>query len=174
MVYAKGTFLWWRLCVSSFRTIAYIVDKQAVYAENTFCYKDCVCQVSKLQRIYVTDLKWFFFFKFKWKVLKKINPNLGGLSRGTFLPPCSNETTSLKIIPSFEFAYIFCILYVRPLWPISVLTKNLSWSKEVHIEVFHTANIYLFKFNDVAMVFSLLTLNILHTFFVFLLSALNK
>ena len=61
MVYAKGTFLWWRLCVPSFRNIASIVDKQAVYVENIFCYKDCVCQVSKLQRIYVTDLKFFFF-----------------------------------------------------------------------------------------------------------------
>ena len=71
MVYAKGTFLWWRLCVSSFRTIAYIVDKQAVYAENTFCYKDCVCQVSKVQRIYVTDLKWFFFSNLNEKFWKK-------------------------------------------------------------------------------------------------------
>ena len=29
MVYQKGTFLWWRLCIPSFRTIAYIVDKQS-------------------------------------------------------------------------------------------------------------------------------------------------
>ena len=29
MVYAKGAFLWWRLCISSFRTIAYIVNEQS-------------------------------------------------------------------------------------------------------------------------------------------------
>ena len=28
MVYAKGTFFWWRLFISSSRTIAYIVNKQ--------------------------------------------------------------------------------------------------------------------------------------------------
>ena len=32
----------------------------------------------------------------KFKVLNQINPNLGGLSKGSLLPPCSNKTTSLK------------------------------------------------------------------------------
>ena len=68
--------------------------------------------------------------------MKKMNPNLGGLSRGSFLPPCSSETTSLKSIPSFEFPYISFILYIILLWPNSVLTKNLSRRKEVHINVF--------------------------------------
>ena len=34
---------------------------KVVYVENTFCYKDYVYQVSKLQHIYVIDLKWIFF-----------------------------------------------------------------------------------------------------------------
>ena len=112
-----------------------------------------------------------FFFKFKWKVLKQINPNLGGLSRGSFLPPYSNGTTSFKTIPSFEFTYISCICYIRLFSPISVLTKKMSRrkkslykiiSKSIHVD---TANIYLFKVSDVVLVFLLLTLNIFHTFF---------
>ena len=111
-----------------------------------------------------------FFFKFKWKVLKQINPNLGGLSRGLFLPPYSNGTTSFKTIPSFEFTYISCICYIRLFSPISVLTKKMSRrkkslykiiSKSIHVD---TANIYLFKVSDVVLVFLLLTLNIFHTF----------
>ena len=76
------------------------------------------------------------YIKFKTKVLKEINPNLGGLSRGLFLPPCSNETTSLKTISLFELVYISCISYIRLLWPMSVLTKKLSRIKKVSIKVF--------------------------------------
>ena len=129
---------------------------KVVYVEDTFCYKDYVCQVSKIQymRIIGLKLKWQFFFKFKWKVLKQINPNLGELSRDSFLTPCFKETTSLKTIPWFELACISCILYKWLLWPISVLTKNLSMRKKVYLEAFlnrfmlNQANIYLFKFNN--------------------------
>ena len=41
----------------SFRTIVYIVDKKAVYVENTFCYKDYMYQVSRPQHMYVIGLK---------------------------------------------------------------------------------------------------------------------
>ena len=59
---------------------------KAVYEEDTSCYMDYVRQVSKWQHVYVIGLKWIFFKKkFKWKVLKKINPNCAGLSRGSFL-----------------------------------------------------------------------------------------
>ena len=109
---------------------------KAVYVEDTSCYKDYVCQVSKLQQMHVIGLKWNFFFKFKWEVLKQINRNPDGFSRGLFLLPCSKETTSLRTIPSFEFAYISCILYIQLLWPISVLIKNLSRWKKVYIKVF--------------------------------------
>ena len=44
------------LFIPSFKTIAYVVDKKAIYVEDTFCYRDYVCQVSKLQRMYVIDL----------------------------------------------------------------------------------------------------------------------
>ena len=33
-----------------------VVDKKAIYVEDTFCYKDYVCQVSKLQYIYAKGL----------------------------------------------------------------------------------------------------------------------
>ena len=36
---------------------------KAVYVEDTFCYKDYVCQVSKVQHMYETSLKWNFFFQ---------------------------------------------------------------------------------------------------------------
>ena len=103
MVYAKCTVLWWRLCKSSFRTITYIVNKQSgIYRKYL--------EVSKLQHMFVIGWKWIFFFKFERKLLKQSSPNLGGLSRRSFLSPYSNETTSLKTIPSFGFAYIFCML----------------------------------------------------------------
>ena len=116
---------------------------KAVYVEDTFCYKDYVCQVSKLQHyMYVIGLKWIFFLKFKWKVLKQINPNLAGLSRGSLLPPWSNETSSLKTILSFDFGYISYILYIRPLWPICFNKKfeqekkglYKSISKSIHVD----------------------------------------
>ena len=90
-----------------------LLINKAVYVEDTFCYKDYVCQVSKVQHMYETSLRWIFFFKFKWTVLNQINPNLDGFSRGSFLPPCFKETI-LKTILLFEFAYISCILY-KPL-----------------------------------------------------------
>ena len=151
MVYAKGTSLWWRLCIPGFRTIAYIVDKQSCICRKYFLLQG-LCVTCAKTTIYVLNrFKMnIFFFKFKWKVLKQINPNLGGFSRGLFVPPCSIETTSLKAIPSFEFAYISCILYIRLFWPISVLTKNLSKRnfKSIHID---TVNNYLFKASDVVL-----------------------
>ena len=69
---------------------------KAIYVEGTFCYRDYVCQVSKLQHMYVIGLvllsvlettKKSGCIKFKSKILKQINPNLGGPSRGSFLPP---------------------------------------------------------------------------------------
>ena len=136
IIYAKVTFSWWRFVYQASELQPMLSINKVLYVEDTFCYKDYVCQVSKLQHMYVIGLKLIFSFKFKWKVLKQINPNLVGLSRSSFLPPCSNETTSLKTIPSFEFAYVSCILYIRLLWPISVLTKNLSRRKKVYIKVF--------------------------------------
>ena len=93
---------------------------KAVYVGDTFCQRDYMCQVSKLKHLYLTGLILLSFFrpqnkpgyiKFKSSVLKQINPNLGGISRGSFLPLGCNETTSLKTILSFEFEYICYILY---------------------------------------------------------------
>ena len=106
MVYAKGTFLWWRLCIPSIRTITYVVVKQ-----NGICRRylllQGLCVSSVKTATYVCNrFKMDFFFKFKWKVLKWINPNLAGLSRGLFLFRCSYQISSLKTIPLFDFAYI--------------------------------------------------------------------
>ena len=126
-----------KICIPSIRTTAYVVDKQSGVCRRYLLLQGlCVASVKTTTYVCNRFKIDFFFFKFKWKVLKQINPNLGGFSRGSFLPPCSNETTSLKTIPSFEFAYISCILYIRLLWPISVLTKNLSRRKKVYIKVF--------------------------------------
>ena len=172
MVYAKGSFLWWRLCISSFKTIAYIVNKQSGICRKYLLLQGLYVPSVKTTNMYVIGLKWIIFFKLKWKVWKQIKPNLAEHSRGTFLPPYSNKTTGLKTIPSFKFTYISCILYIRLFWPTSVLTKKLSRRKNVYIKLFlnrfmltFTANIYLFKASDVVLVFLFLTLNIFHTFF---------
>ena len=78
-----------------------------------------------------------FFLKFKWKVLKQINSNLGGLSRGSFLPPYSNEITSLKNIPSFEFAYISCMLYIWLLWLCIVGFEQVNVSR---VAIYNNSN----------------------------------
>ena len=44
MLSPEGTFLWWGLFIPRFKTIAYVVDKQVIYVEDTFCYTDYVCQ----------------------------------------------------------------------------------------------------------------------------------
>ena len=148
MAHAEGTFLWWRLSIPSSRTIAYIVDKQSGI---------CMCFVVVV-----------FFFKFKWKVLKQINPNLSGLSRGLLLLQQENE------FENHAFIWI-CILILLLVYTTSLTSlcfnkkfeqekKSLfkSISKSIHVD---TANIYLFKANDVVLVFLLLALNIFHTFF---------
>ena len=62
---------------------------KAIYAENTFCTRCYVSQVSKLQHMYVIGLillsvlNTLDYIKFRSKVLKKINPNLNGLSWGS-------------------------------------------------------------------------------------------
>ena len=42
---------------------SHIVNKQSGICRNTFSYKDYVCQVSKLQHVYVMGLKWIYFFQ---------------------------------------------------------------------------------------------------------------
>ena len=96
-----------------------------------------MCQVSKLQHMYVIGLILFSVLKTTkqtrlYQVWKQIN--LGRLSRVSFLPSCSNETTSMKTI--WIPIHTLHLLYVRLLWPISVLTKNLSRRKKFYIKVF--------------------------------------
>ena len=108
-------------------------------------------KVSKLRYMYVIGLKWIFFFfsNFNEKFWNKSTLIWVGFL-GLRFYPYFNETTSLKTIPSFEFAYISCILYTWLLWAISVLTKNLSRRKSLYKIIFKsvhvdTPNIYCSK-----------------------------
>ena len=115
MIYAKGTFLWWRLCISSFRTIAYIVNKQSGICKEFLLLRGlCVPSVKTTTYVYnrfEMKKKIFFFsnlnekFWIKWKAFYAL-----------VFTPYSNETTSLKTIPSFEFTHISWFLYIWLLW----------------------------------------------------------
>ena len=136
MIYTEGTFLWWGLCIPNFRTIIYVFDKQnGVCKSYPLSQGLCVPSAKTVSNV-CNRFNTFFctntpgYIKFKAKVLKQINTNLGGLFRVLFLPPCPNEITSLKTIPSFEFVYHSSILYIQLLGPISILTKNLSRRKK--------------------------------------------
>ena len=141
VVYAKGTSLWQRLCIPRFRTIAYVVDKPIC---RRYILLQGLCVSGVKTTIHACNrLKIDFFFQISMQSFETNQPNLGGLSRGSFLPPCFKETTSLKTILSFELAYICCILYKRVLWPISVSTKKFdqekkslfkSISKSIHVD----------------------------------------
>ena len=86
MVYPEGTFLWWELFIPSFKPIAYLVDKQREECRGTFCYRDYVHQVSKLQHIQ------------------------------RFYPLCCNETTNLKNDTSIWIRiHILHLLYMTSL-----------------------------------------------------------
>ena len=135
IVYAEGTFLWWGLCIPSFRTIAYVINKQGgiwvssvkttSYVCNrfntSFCTKDHKTHkaISNLNRKFWSNLTliWVGFL-------------------GVFLPPCPAEIMSFTTITSFESVFISWILYIWLLWPISILIKNLRRRKKVFIKVF--------------------------------------
>ena len=51
MLYAEGNFLCWGLCIFSFRAMS--SANKVVHAEDTFCYMNYVCQISKLQHMNV-------------------------------------------------------------------------------------------------------------------------
>ena len=103
--------------------VAYVVDKQRDLCRSTFCYRDYVCQVSRLRDMYVIGLILLsalettkqikLYQKFKSKILKHITLIWMDFPGAHFYPLSCNETTSLKTIPSLELAYISCILYIR-------------------------------------------------------------
>ena len=64
----------------------------------------------------------------KFKVLNQINPNLGGLSKGSLLPPCSNKTTSLK-----NNTFIWIYMHILHLVCTTFLT-DLSFNKKFEQE----------------------------------------
>ena len=151
MVYAEGTFLWWGLCIPSSRTIAYVVDKQnSICRGNLPLHRLCVPSVETTtyvcnDLIFLSVLNTPGYTKFKSKGLKQINSNLGRLSRGSLLPSCPNEITSLKTISLTEFAYTSSIWYIWLFWPISVLTKNLSKKKKFIYRIFSNKRPLSFK-----------------------------
>ena len=118
---------------------------KAIYVEDTFSYGNYVCKVSKLQHMYVIglillsvlettkkkqqailNLKFWIKLTLIWVVFLRVR----------FYHLAPTRLLVWKTIPSFEFRYISCILYVRLFWPISVSTKNLSRKKTVYIKVF--------------------------------------
>ena len=131
MVYSEGTFLWWGLFIPSFKPIAYVVDKQRDVCRSTFCYRDYVCQVSKLQHIYIIGLMLLSVPETtkQIRLYQAIYTFQGFVYAATRL-------RVWKTIPSSEFAYISCILYIWLLCPISILIKNLCRRKKVYIKVF--------------------------------------
>ena len=86
MACAKGTFLWWKLCIPSFRTIAFIVDKQSGICRKHLLLQGLCVPSVKTTTYICNGFKMDFFFKFKWKVLKQTNYNLSKLSSGSILP----------------------------------------------------------------------------------------
>ena len=125
MVYPEGTFLWWGLFIPSFKPIAYVVNKQRDVCRSTFCYRDYVCQVSKLQHIYVIGLILLSVLETtkQIRLYQAIYTFQGFVYTATKL-------RVWKTIPSFAFTYICCILYIRLLCPISILTKKLRRRKK--------------------------------------------
>ena len=166
MVYEKSTFLWLRLCIPNFRTLTYIVDKQ-----SGICWKYLL-----LQGLCVSSVKTTTYVcnRFKMNLNEKFwnKPTLIWVG---FLGVCF--TPLLQRDYKFEnHTFIWIRLHILHLVYTTSLTNLCfnkkfelekkssckSISKSIHVD---TANIYLFIASDAALVFSLLTLNIFHTFF---------
>ena len=113
---------------------------KAIYVEDTFSYGNYVCKVSKLQHMYVIGLILLSVLEttkkkttgyIKFKVLNQINPNLGGLSKGSLLPPCSNKTTSLK---SDTFIWIYIHILHLVCMILHLVCTDLSFNKKFEQE----------------------------------------
>ena len=102
MICVKGAFLWWRLCIPSIRTIAYVADKQSVIC-RIYGLLQGLCASSVKTTTYVYNIfKIEFFSNLNGKFWNKSTLILLG-----FLGVCSNQTSSFKTIPSLEFANIY-------------------------------------------------------------------
>ena len=146
MVYPEGIFLWWGLFIPGFKTIAYVVDKQS-YIWRRYLLLQGLCVPSVKTTTYVCNRFNTSFCARDHKTNQAIS-NLNrkfwnkliliwvGFLGVHFYQLAPTRLLVWKTIPSFEFAYISCILYRRLLWPISVSTKNLSGRKKVHLKVF--------------------------------------
>ena len=63
MVYAKGTLLSWGFCIPASELKPMLSTNKVVHAADTFCHRDCMCQVSNLQHINAIGLKLFSVLK---------------------------------------------------------------------------------------------------------------
>ena len=61
MIYVKDAFLWWRLCMPSIRTIAYVADKQSVIC-RIYCLLQGLCVSSFKTTTYVYNIFKIEFF----------------------------------------------------------------------------------------------------------------
>ena len=121
MVHLEGTFLWWGLFIPSFKIIAHVADKQAIYVEDNLL----------LQRLCVPSAKTatYVCYRFNTSFCARdhtINQAISNLNRKfwnkstliwvgflevRFYLLCSNKTASLTA--SFEFSYISCMFHIR-------------------------------------------------------------
>ena len=133
MVYAKGTFFWWRLFISSSRTIAYIVNKQ-----RGICRKYLL-----LQGLCVPSVKTTSYVCNRFKMNSNLNEKFWNKSTliwvsfpgVRFYPP---TPTRLQVWKPYlhlnSHPYLASCIY--DFFDQSVLTKILSSRKEVYIKLF--------------------------------------
>ena len=143
MVYTKCTFLWWRLCISSFKTIAYIVNKQSGICRKYLLLQGlCVWSVKNTTWV-CNRFKIIFFSNLNEKFWKKSTLIWAGFL-GVFTPLLQRDYkfenhTFIRI-----HIHISQLVYTTSEQEKKSLHKIIS--KSIHVD---TANIYLFKANDV-------------------------
>ena len=119
---------------------------KATHVEDTISYRNYLCKTTLCVKTTTLSnrfnasfcARWRpqnkpWYMKFKSDVLKQI---WVGFLRVRFYHLASTRLPVWKTIPSFEFVYISCFLYIRLLWSISISTKYLSRWKKVYIKVF--------------------------------------
>ena len=170
MVFEKGTFLWWRLFIPSFITIAYIVDKQSGICRKYLLLQG-LCEPSVKTTIYACNrFKINIFSNLNEKFWNKSTLIWVGFLGFVFIPLLQRDCKFENHTFIWFRMHIFHLVYTTSLTNLCFNKKfehekkslYKSISKSIHVNI---ANIYLFKASGVVLVFLLLTLNIFHTFF---------
>ena len=123
---------------------------KAIYVEDTFSYRDYVCQVSKTTTYvcnrFNTSFRSLILLVFNTARDQKTNQATSNLNQKfwnkstliwvgflgfVFTPLLHRDYYSLKM-DIFIWIRISCILYIRLLWPISGLTKISEGKKSLY------------------------------------------